>query len=161
MLVGGHVEKLRGRDDSIHATFCALQIVELPEGGFVFASCSYTRVKHEYGDNKGHDKPELLVRPFWAATLEEIVAHWKQQFYSGNWTNGEHDSVRIQLGLGGDPAKLTDPWVLYHLGVFTQLIREAEIAAPQGEFVRDRLVQSLETITTTRIKRLTQVVGRS
>lgn len=160
MLVAGDVDRPRGRDDSIHTLLNALQIIELPDGGFVFASCSYTRLKREYGERKGEDVPELIVRSTWAATLDEAVACWKKQFYSGNWTEGPHESLRITLGVGGPTVKLADPWVLYHLGVFTQLMRAADITTPQAEFVRARLVASLEAITITRIKQITKVVGR-
>lgn len=161
MLVMGELDRPRGRDDSIHARLAALQIVELPEGGFVFVSLSYSRLRREFGDKAGQDQPELTVRPFWAATLDEVVEHWKSQFFSGNWTLGEHDSVRAHLELDGPPVKLADPWLYYHLGVFAQMVRQTEISAPQGEFVREKLVNSLEAITISRVKRLCRAIGRS
>ncbi len=159
MLVGGHLERIRGRDDSMHCHLNGVQIVELPEGGFVFVSTSYTR--NEGWPRVKVEVPKLSMTAEWAETLDEAVAVWKKTHFSGHWTDGGHDSVRVTLGLGGPAAKLSDPWLLYHLGVFAQLVREASIPTPQGEFVRAQMVRSLEAIATTRIKRLADAIGRS
>lgn len=153
LLITGFLEALGKRNDSINAHLNGVQLVELPDGGYVFVVLSYDRRETD-------PSPELKAVTTRVATVEEALESWHKQFYSGHWTDAEHDTVRIRFGLGGPLVKLSDPWLLYHLGVFTQLARCSEELLLEGSDVRNSLVNTLEALTTARIKRLTDVVGR-
>jgi len=140
-------------------TFSTIQVVKLSEGCYVFVGLSYSRLR-DWLTNK--DKgPSLTVRTQLCATVEEVLEHWHKSYYSTP-SNTPHETVRVSLEIEGPTVRLSDPWLLYHMGALTEMTRANQELAQIGNEsqVTKAVVGALEALTTARIKQLTDVVGR-
>lgn len=154
ILVAGYLASAKRHgewcDTDIGALLSAVQIVRLTHG-YVFVSLSYSRLTQL-------DEPSLRVETARVATAEEAIEEWHKKYFSGSWDSDEHETVRVSIRTGGPRAKISDPWLLYHLGVLTQLVRGSEELLVQE--VRESVVNALEALTIARMKVLTAIVGR-
>ncbi len=139
--------------EQMHGHLNTVMVIDRPHGGYLFLVLAYFRYEDvEY--------PKLMITALRADTVEEMITSWKSQFASSHWNIDDHDAVNVMFGIGGPKVKLGDPWLIYHLGAFTEMLRNSEELAAYGRYAVKAAVERMEALTTARITQLTKVNGR-